>query len=598
MSVDIVNKVYPPLPVQATKIAPLEIWDLIYGYLLNIASTDLKSLVSFSLTCRDFNAIKESLKHAGHFSKAARIPLMRYALLNMQPAAESNQEPAVVLDMNELKLCKMNCVSQPLLKTSRLLATDSNENLYFSINDWECSHIPNRSGTPHFFSPFILMIVNLASQEKPLIWLDLREQVEFGYPFEDSTELEIQNCFPIRDGFILVTRHYISIWHFDEKRQPALRYCCTHPFLNCSSVVFENYFVIHGSQSQDGLLVLDLKKEQPAFISLDDILFREQLKLGEGFYVSNLYNVKGQLIVELSEGDHFTGWKKSSVVKYQKFILTERNGFELIDIPYEISICRPFQFDSQVMENWLIEKTRDLLTIINLESFETWIKIPNYANSHFSFLNNEFLFISFPNQEMPIRLIHLPTKQDYSESANELLTDYLSNRTAIVTMTIEQGNILRVLLHKNNRFELVNIPFTLKKDRDVEGKQLEIVDEEILTPAKHKQSNRTKQRSPSTCKRKIPTSSLKLHLHTKESICNQSSQRINKITIVVGMAFFFLTAAATAALILLHPGLVVYQGSGVILTMPAVLVMSLGGTASVIVIAIGSYRWWKENLQN
>lgn len=41
--------------------------------------------------------------------------------------------------------------------------------------------------------------------------------------------------------------------------------------------------------------------------------------------------------------------------------------------------------------------------------------------------------------------------------------------------------------------------------------------------------------------------------------------------------------------------MVVYQGSGLILTMPAVLTLSIGGSASLLIIAIGSYRWWKEN---
>ncbi len=67
-----------------------------------------------------------------------------------------------------------------------------------------------------------------------------------------------------------------------------------------------------------------------------------------------------------------------------------------------------------------------------------------------------------------------------------------------------------------------------------------------------------------------------------------------KIVIVVGALFLAFAALGTTVLIVYHPGTVIYEGSGIILTLPAVLTLSIGGSLGLATMAVGSYLWWKQ----
>lgn len=67
-----------------------------------------------------------------------------------------------------------------------------------------------------------------------------------------------------------------------------------------------------------------------------------------------------------------------------------------------------------------------------------------------------------------------------------------------------------------------------------------------------------------------------------------------KVTVVAGIVLLVITAASGTTLLLLHPGTIIYQGHGIILTLPTVLAVGVGGGLSLSTIAIGSYLWWKH----
>ncbi len=81
----------------------------------------------------------------------------------------------------------------------------------------------------------------------------------------------------------------------------------------------------------------------------------------------------------------------------------------------------------------------------------------------------------------------------------------------------------------------------------------------------------------------------------QDSLPSSSTSYSNaKIVFAAGAIFLTLALIATAVLIVYHPGTVIYKGSGIILTLPAVLTLSIGGSLGLTTVAVGSYLWWKQ----
>ncbi len=65
-----------------------------------------------------------------------------------------------------------------------------------------------------------------------------------------------------------------------------------------------------------------------------------------------------------------------------------------------------------------------------------------------------------------------------------------------------------------------------------------------------------------------------------------------RVILVVSGIFLTLLFVGFMTCLVLQPGSIVYQGKGIILTLPTVILMAGGGVVSVLMIAIGSCSWW------
>ena len=67
-----------------------------------------------------------------------------------------------------------------------------------------------------------------------------------------------------------------------------------------------------------------------------------------------------------------------------------------------------------------------------------------------------------------------------------------------------------------------------------------------------------------------------------------------RIAFVVSSIFLLLLFVGFMTCLVLQPGSIVYQGKGIILTLPTTLLMAGGGVVSLLMIAIGSCAWWRS----
>lgn len=134
-----------------------------------------------------------------------------------------------------------------------------------------------------------------------------------------------------------------------------------------------------------------------------------------------------------------------------------------------------------------------------------------------------------------------------------------------------------------------------------EPRIVEITDsEEISDPLAHEENEEPSLSvSPQVpTRREIPDSRPSLgNRATRVLPIQQNSspcRTAGKVTVVAGIVLLMITAATGTTLLLLHPGTIIFQGHGIILTLPTVLAVGAGGGLSLLSIAIGSYLWWKH----
>lgn len=412
-------------------------------------------------------------------------------------------------------------------------------------------------GKQYFCNRASLFVIDFSDKAHFTLCVDLTEIIK-------EAE-EIVACHPIKNGIILVTCWGILKWLYDEKNTLQLDASCfmyeeldidrqiISSTLHNNNLVFYIYY-LDGGYYRHMLLDLNAYKS-------------------EGTYENPMHlfnNIHNRLFI-YGAGNHLLFCDhKEKPTHLQRMQITEGAVSSLDKIGDPIIVQGEIQpMTPQIRsDKWLLYQYMIGLSLymqmIDCESGRAFsVKIGDNKfprDGSFSyFLQQEVLFIFYNEGEL--RAIHLPTGEECNLGG--VLAPYLEEGREVfsLSLTMDKGPRFHLLLLHlaSDRIESVDVPLEIE-------------------PAK---------KMPEI--KELPSEEPK----TLVFLTTKPTPTVSKVITAIGAILFLLTAGASVALIALHPGLVVYQGSGMILTLPATLVISIGGPASLLVIAIGSFRWWK-----
>jgi|GEM_PF-5786041 len=273
---------------------------------------------------------------------------------------------------------------------------------------------------------------------------------------------------------------------------------------------------------------------------------------------------------------------------YQNFLfLSYKTGdFRLFYLPSKYECT----FDSKNLIQRYLSKKGGFLYALGIQSEEgvSQLKIVYSANQ-------KICSISIPLERLLFQNDHDHEHFDSSssseeESKNDLLTQTVENNSE--SAKEKELNDQKVSLTKQESLITIESnPANSFQTQDVENN---------TESAKENDSTKQEANPSSTLQGRVlpflPAPEVKneiLENEPPDGVVNQN-RSIHKMILIAGGIFALIVAAASTTLIILHPGQVIYEGSGVILTLPAVLTISLGGFTALVVLAIGSYCWWKE----
>lgn len=392
-----------------------------------------------------------------------------------------------------------------------------------------------------------LLIVDF-SKENPLFCLK-PEQIP-ALKSMHSESLQVISCHPTKNGFILVTKFNVSTWSYNSVGEPELD--PLYPLFNPEPSY--RLRIISSGYVQDMLLLTIQREGERSFLKID-LKDATTIEPSSATYLqSNLHKRDSKLFNN----------KESLFMICDGFLTELKLSEEKLTTGKNIL----FHFLC-ANEKWIIGWAGRApfgdysLTVIPVGEEEVWSIPTGGVPTKNCFIQQDF-FITFLHTDAFFEMIHLPTRKKYSSFLSPILAPYFKARhpwpnMLSLSINVEKGRgfLLRLIFQdRQHRFDLIDIPLKEKIDEG-EGKD-HVIPSFVFFP-------------------------------------NHSSQTVSKIVTVVGTLMLLLTVIVSISLIVSHPGLIVYQGSGVILTLPATLVLSLGGPASLLVLAIGSYRWWKTH---
>lgn len=512
---------------------PNELWSIVVSYLA--AGSDFRGLSAMVFTSKRFlNICLNTLKMPIAFVGIPFIEKCSFGKLKM-------------------KKCPVEHYG-----TQRLLTVDEQGRQYC------CSQHSN-------FTGHILKIMDPALMQ--VITLNLKDEIskKGGEIASFSEGQRIVNCHPIPEGFIVVCAAGCSVWKWDEKGKPYLiRF--NSPFKVYTKDVTEirysaceNNWLFIQSPFDRGVEVLDLKDLQSNF---------SKVEVSEEIPIDSycLYQIEGKPgLINASNFLTFT-----YIQNENSYIVKAVGKPTIVYGDQAISPCSSPHWTLSFLRMYRESKKDSRLFVSQKGALwmgaEYNLRMPMEDSNELYFIYKDFLFLSY--QDGAFRLIHLPTKSTCSCSNNQALQQFLAANKIIlhwisIDTTIPGQPVLKLLgVPLSGEYESFlyqwEISFYLEPNSPIDD---------------------AKEIFPLTLSKKVE----ELGSNERRSCFS------NQITIIVSIVLLILAwAGASIALIVLHPGTVIYEGSGVILTLPAVLSLSIGGFVVLMSIAIGSYLWWKE----
>lgn len=262
-----------------------------------------------------------------------------------------------------------------------------------------------------------------------------------------------------------------------------------------------------------------------------------------------------------------------------------------------------FQDQSLYKTLWILDKSLKWTQIDPLVLFK---KSTSY------FLVGDFLFAP---SETTCSLFHIPSKKDLSPyltpfPKQTLIGASIDEKKALLYLSFRdtKGLLSSTTFHFDNQLKLEAPQIRSSPLQEVEIEESEEEEIPISPPLKVETSTLYYPSDESSSDEygseaedegelvpeppppsEPPSSPL---LVTQEPVRKSLAERI---VLVVGLAILALSVVATTLLILKHPGQVVFQNSRITLTLPALLTLNLGGASSIVLIAVGSYLWFKTS---
>src|ERR1700722_17250974 len=420
-----------------TSYFPEEVYDKIF-YIIASSATPLHSIIAFGSVSKGFKALCFI-----HFPLFRTMNALSRIYISMPVASEPVRSPLPNLDQY-------------------FLAADQSGNQYY------CSQ---------YYSPCFedfLCIIN--PLHKRLITLPETD-------LEDGDH--ILDCHPIKEGCILVRRFEVTAWHFtNDSPEPVLAWR-THPFAQrhrrdrqiLNSSLFNEKFLLRAKLT---VHVLDLKDP---LLPIKEVVQVDEL-VGEECKYLNFNNQTYAFVVN-------EGKMPSTVVQLQDIKPLDAERCTMIGRPETNCligrITTAFKSDPQLtpMGKYLIQPNgkdsyitifdqnlkiccdADMKITYPAANGRPLFDINRVFSSGMIFIENDFLFVSYPQGNL--RVIHLPSKKDWSKLFNAILPPYLKGRMLFSCSFIDDKgeSFFRVSLQpsecpfgkKNNQsLEWIDIP--------------------------------------------------------------------------------------------------------------------------------------------
>lgn len=551
-----VNSYFPRVnvPIDVPEPFPAEVWYQILSFVIGGERANFQQVVSYGSVCRFF------LQFCLDSIAYDRLQF----ILGKVKAAELPEPAPLVLD------------SMIQLRNSRLLAVGSDGKHYLKCTANLSQHI--------------LYILEFSDDQKKFIvrTLDLVKEIydvnSVEIPKGDGNPeflchlfQEIVACHTTEDGFMVITLLGASIWTYSDSGIPQFQGFFT-PFetsQNDNTIRSYGYLnhVLYLNYSTNSF-ILDLNQIEPKLIPILEL---------EDNNPSHLF-CTGKKTYLQSRGE--MGYVLHQVEAQE----TEMEGVLQKQL---VPVGTPARLNGKLvsllqMKGWILGKDpkgffihseENLMANIAQEERVTWNA---FCEMRGIFMCGNFLFLikrdtrSTNPDNLNFLALHLPTKTDCSEQFLRLLGHYLENPdvkllSVNVRFDQEKGMLLDLLLLEpsEDAETICSVTFPLEKIN--------------AEPAKKPPS-----RLPSL---QAATSTVTAPTFSRVSPCPSTD---GKIEINAASALLVLTTAFSAILLVWHPGTVLFKVSGVILTLPALLTFALGGSASLVIFAIGSYRFWKS----
>ena len=322
----------------------------------------------------------------------------------------------------------------------------------------------------------VLYIIN--PLHRRLITLDMDKPTPID---PERIESKIVGCHPIENGFILVCDSEISQWHFtNDTPEPVLAWRTIPPdqLLIRTSSLWSGKLLLGGGLSLHMLDLTDPLLPVWEVWPVDALVGKRCKYLN---FNNQTYAFAEKNFKQLSTVVQLTDIKSSEDQnQYWRMVGRVLSG---INCPGNITTERS-QPQLTPMGKYLIQsptRTHRYITILdqNLQiccGKDMKIRYPQKKSSDSSkisingmiFIENDFLFVSYPQGDL--RVIHLPSKKDWSKPFNDTLAPYLKDRKLFTCSILndEGKSFFRLLLQPsecpirekmNQWLEWVDIPF-------------------------------------------------------------------------------------------------------------------------------------------
>jgi hypothetical protein len=463
----------------------------------------------------------------------------------------------------------------PILGNERLLAIGDDGTHYYSSYD----------------DPRNLSLVNFSNSPSVIdLNLDELNHLKIGI---------IAACHPTDTGFYLIASYAILYYEYEDRKpvfkELLLALSLSGERISSSIFVKGNIFFIVGNKPYKFDIA---KKEQSRVTGLTKTF---------GVMGDQLFSIESDRKVSFNVSHALTPTSPTSFQRGELLF-----NFPLITTQsYTGTPSRQDRWHIAVGSKWFIYRYLDSLYVFDVLKKDFCLAIECHFREQI-FIKNDFLFL-FAKIMGLRKIIHLPTRLDFSSILNlpfqwnHSVFWFSFKKDSEETMLELEGIDEKISFPVRLEEEGQDVPFFPKsravfkkeKEETQRAEQVELARAPVsTTPAPGPNDQPLVEPIPSKTNPSISISEgipIRPHTFSRSSPC----QRLDKkIILLAGLALLVASLIATAFLISYHPGMPLYQGHGISLTLPAVLTLAAGGGGSLILFAITAALKTKTRNEN